>query len=134
MLKMKGLLKYEVIRVPLCCIGSLIGGCLLASGRVCGGASPLAAVLAGVCHPLYSLCVLIGSLLAYIVQEAPDGMYYALAALVCVLCVRILFYEAQRPHVLAALSAGACVAAGAAVDYFFSSNGEGFRSMYWKRF
>ncbi len=112
----KKLLKYEAVRLPLGCIAALGGGYLLSVGTVCGIASPLAAALAGVCAPLYAFCILFGSLLAYTLEGAPTGMAYLLMCLAVIACVRIVFYEVRRPHMLAIHTAVSCTAAGLVTD------------------
>lgn len=129
MKNIKKLLKHEVIRIPLGCLGALGSGYLLSVGTVCGVASPLAAAFAGIVSPLYAICILFGSLLAYSMQSTPAGMTFLLTSLVSVSCVRLLFYEARRPHVLAALTIFAGCAAGFVTDLYLASEA-GFLPLY----
>ena len=94
MQNIKKLFAHEAVRIPLECIAAFSGGTLLSIGTICGVASPLAAALAGICTPLNAFCILLGSLLAFVVQGAPTEMTFLLACLVSVTCMRILFYEA----------------------------------------
>ncbi len=120
---LKKLLGCEAVRVPLACAGALGGGYLLSVGTVCGIASPLPAAIAGVCPPLYAFFLLCGSLIAYIRRGAPQEMAFQLTCLVAIACMRILFYEARRPHVLAMLTILSCTAAGFVTDLFFTEHG-----------
>ena len=119
----KQLFAHEAVRLPLECLAAFSAGYLLSVGTICGIVSPLAAALAGICTPLYAFFILCGSLLAYIVQGAPSEMTFLLACLVSVSCMRILFYEARRPHVLAILTVISCSAAGVVNDLVFSAQG-----------
>lgn len=92
------ILSYEWIQVPVLCAGSVCGGFMLSLGTISGGTSPLAVALAGICSPLYAFCMLLGSLLAYAVRQAPEDMQFVLIALVSVTCMRILFYEYPDNH------------------------------------
>ncbi len=125
----KKLLKHEAVRLPIGCIAAFGGGYLLSVGTVCGIASPLAAALAGVCAPLYAFCILFGSLLAYSLERAPTGMAYLLMCLVIIACMRIVFYEVRRPHMLAILTAVSCTAAGLVTDLCFAES-SGFLPLY----
>jgi len=120
---LKKLFACEAVRVPLGCAGAMGGGYLLSVGTVCGIASPLPAAIAGMCPPLYAFFILCGSLLAYIQRSAPQEMAFQLCCLVAIVCMRILFYEAQRPPVLAMLTVTACTAAGFVTDLFFLEHG-----------
>lgn len=120
---LKQLLRYEFVRLPLGCITAFGGGYLLSAGTVCGVVSPLSAAIAGVCPPLYAFCILCGTLLAYITQGTPQDMAFLLTCLVAIVCVRILFYEARRPQMLALLTTVSCVAAGFLTDLFFAERG-----------
>ncbi len=120
MQKIRSLCHAPWCRIPAGCLLAALAGFALTTGQVCGEVSPLAAVLTGVCPPFYGLFILAGAMLACIFM-VPEGMYFALAALVCVLSMRILFYELRRPHVLAVLSAVAGVAGGAAVEFVFQA-------------
>lgn len=123
MQNIKKLFVHEAVRLPLECLAAFSGGYLLSVGMICGVVSPLAAALAGICSPLYAFCILLGSLLAFVVQGAPPEMTFLLACLVSVTCMRILFYEARRPHVLAILTVVSCSAAGVVNDLVFSTEG-----------
>ncbi len=120
MWKVRKLWRSAWFRIPVGCLLALAGGYLITLGRIGGVASPLAAVLVGACPPFYGLFILAGAMVACILH-APFGMYFALASLVSVLSVRILFYEVRRPHVLAVLSAMASVAGSAAVEFLFQA-------------
>ncbi len=122
MLKKKGLLQYGVFRMPLYCLLAVGCGYLLSIGTVCGAASPLAAAAAGICPPLYGFCILLGALFAFVSKGLAAEMYFLLSAIVCIVCMRILFYEAHRPHALAILAAFAGVVGGAAADFLFRTN------------
>ncbi len=115
-------LQYEVVRMPLGCLFAGICGSLLTAGTVCGTASPLAAAAAAIVHPLYGVSILLGSLLTFVLSGLQAKMYFLICALVSTVCIRILFYEHYRPHVLAFLSAFAGVLGGAAADFFFRTN------------
>lgn len=121
MRNIKKFMAYEAVRLPLGCIAALGGGYLLSVGTICGTASPLAAALAGICSPVYAFCILLGSLLAYVVQGASSEMRFLLTCLVSLSCMRILFYEARRPHVLAILTTISCSIAGIVSDLVFDS-------------
>lgn len=123
MQNIKKLFAHEAVRIPLECIAAFSGGTLLSIGTICGVASPLAAALAGICTPLNAFCILLGSLLAFVVQGAPSEMTFLLACLVSVTCMRILFYEARTPHVLAILTVVSCSAAAVVNDLVFSAEG-----------
>ncbi len=129
MRKFKTLLQYDAVRLPLCSLGAFAGGYLLSVGTVGGIVSPLAAAFAGICSPLYVFCILFGSLLAYILHGTPEGMTYLLTSLVTIACVRIIFYEAKRPHVLAVLTAVSCSIAGALTDLVLAAE-SGFLPLY----
>lgn len=120
---LKQLFQQEFVRLPLGCITAFGGSYLLSAGTVCGIVSPLPAAIAGVCPPLYAFCMLCGTLLAYVVQGTPQDMAYLLTCLVAIVCVRILFYEVQRPNMLALLSVISCAAAGFITDLFFTQQG-----------
>lgn len=122
MFKMKTLIRNEVIRVPLQCLAAAAGGFLLSSGTVCGVASPLAAAVAGICQPLYGGFMLLGVLLTFVFQGLQPQMYFLLSALLAVVCMRILFFDARRPHMLAFLTAFAGILGGAAADFLFHTN------------
>ncbi len=123
MQNIKQLFSHEAVRLPLEGLGAFAAGYLLSVGTICGVVSPLAAALAGICTPLYAFFILGGSLLAYIVHGAPSEMTFLIACLVSVTCMRILFYEACRPHVLAILTVISCSAAGVVNDLVFSAEG-----------
>ncbi len=114
------ILQSEIIRLPMGCLVALISGYLLSVGTVCGIVSPLAAALAGICPPLYTFFLLAGCLTAYSLQGAPTAMVFLLTCLVSVACMRIIFYETKRPHVLAFLTAVACSIAGFVTDLFLA--------------
>ncbi len=115
-------LQYEVVRMPLGCLLAGICGSILTAGTVCGTASPLAAAAAAIVHPLYGGSILLGSLLTFVLSGLPAKMSFLICALVSTVCIRILFYEHYRPHVLAFLSAFAGVLGGAAADFFFRTS------------
>lgn len=123
------ILQSEIIRLPLGCLAALTGGYLLSSGTVCGVVSPLAAALAGICSPLYSFCILAGSLLAYAVHGAPAEMLFLLAALAGTASVRILFCEAERPQLLGFLTTIGC-SIGAFITDMFLADTAGFLPLY----
>ncbi len=116
MRNIRKLLAHEAVRLPLGCLAAVGGGYLLSVGTICGTASPLASAVAGICSPLYAFCILLGSLLAYMTQGGPPEMRFLLACLISVSCIRILFYEARRPHVLAILTVVSCSIAGIVSD------------------
>ncbi len=122
MLNPKPLMRHEVVRIPLRCLGAVVAGMLLSSGTVCGVTSPLAAAAAGICPPLYGGFLLLGVLLRFLLSGLQPQMYFLLSALLAVVCIRILFCEAQRPHVLAFLTAFAGVLGGATADFVFHTN------------
>ena len=95
----------ELWQMPLAFALSVSGGFVLSAGTVSGVASPLAAALAGVTPPLYSVSILLGALLCYGVNGAPAGMHFLLTMLTLVTCVRVLFRELTRPHVQAFVAA-----------------------------
>ena len=64
-MKIKWHLRPELLRVPLGVAAALCGGFLLSAGTVSGVSSPLAAALAGITPPLYSMSILLGSLICY---------------------------------------------------------------------
>ncbi len=109
----------EAVRIPVLCLGAVVGGFLLSVGTVSGVASPLAAAMAGCCEPLYAFCILLGSLGAYAVSGASAGMHYLLTFLVCVTCVKILLRENFRPHTVSFLTAVNGIAAGFLLDLVF---------------
>ncbi len=123
MQQFRRLLTHEAVRLSLGFVTALGGGYLLSAGTVCGIVSPLPAAIAGVCPPLFSFCILCGTLLAYISQNAPPDMAYLLTSLVAITCMRILFYEVRRPPVQAVLTVTACTAAGFVTDLFFVQHG-----------
>ncbi len=115
------LMRNEWVHVPVWCLLSVGSGYLLSAGTVSGIVSPLGAALAGICSPLYAFCILLGSLLAYAAQGAPANMHFLLTALVCIICIRIFFYDNYKPHVLGILTAGACMAGGIILDLVFQA-------------
>lgn len=125
----RNILQKEAVRVPLCCAAAVGSGFLLSLGTVSGAASPLAAALAGVCSPLYAFAILFGGLLAYTVTSMPEGMQFLLCCLVAIACIRVLFREQFRPHVLAVMTGFSCVAAGIAADVFLEK-GSGKLPLY----
>ncbi|MCR5717516.1 MAG: SpoIIE family protein phosphatase [Oscillospiraceae bacterium] len=90
-----------LLHIPAAFAAALASGFLLSAGTVSGTVSTLAAALAGITPPLYSIAILLGALACYGVKGAPPGMHFLLAALVTVTCVRILFHEQCKPHLLA---------------------------------
>lgn len=126
---LKKLLHYEWIQVPLGCILSAGSGYLLSMGTVSGIVSPLAAALAGICNPLAVFCILLGSLFAYCVQGAPQEMQFLLTSLIALLCVRIFFYERQKPWSAGIFTTITCIGAGIIADLLFQ-NGAGKLPLY----
>lgn len=116
MKRIGGLLRSEWVVMPLLFVIAAGSGFLLASGTVSGVASPLAAAVAGICHPVYGGAILLGSLIAYITEDAAPGLQFLLAALTAVVGVRILFRETYSPHVLGVMTALSCTAAGTLLD------------------
>lgn len=127
--KVKNLIQSEWIQAPMFCIGAVGGGYFLSIGTISGIVSPLAVALAGICSPLYAFCMLLGSLVAYTVQQAPEGMQFLLTALVSITCMRILFYDNQKPHVMGILTAISCLIAGILLDLIFRDS-EGKLPLY----
>ncbi|MDE6731025.1 MAG: hypothetical protein K2J71_09665, partial [Oscillospiraceae bacterium] len=130
--KFKKILENEWLQVPVFCAGSVCSGFLLSLGTISGGTSPLAAAFAGICNPLYAFCMLLGSLLAYAVRQAPEEMQFVLIALVSVTCMRILFYEHhsnsdsdsgsdshQKASVMGILTGISCVISGLLLSLVF---------------
>ncbi|MDE5884531.1 MAG: SpoIIE family protein phosphatase [Oscillospiraceae bacterium] len=128
--KFKKILASEWLQVPVFCAGSVCSGFLLSLGTISGGTSPLAAALAGICNPLYAFCMLLGSLLAYAIRQAPEEMQFVLIALVSVTCMRILFYEHhpnsdsdsnsyQKASVMGVLTGISCVISGLLLSLVF---------------
>ena len=128
-LRFKKLMKNEWIQAPVFCIGAVCGGYFLSIGTISGIVSPLAIALAGISSPLYAFCMLLGSLVAYTVHQAPEGMQFLLTALVSITCIRILFYDNHKPYVMGILTAIACFIAGLLLDFMFR-NGEGKLPLY----
>ncbi|MBR0483223.1 MAG: SpoIIE family protein phosphatase [Oscillospiraceae bacterium] len=126
---LKKLIRNEWFQVPVCCALSASGGYLLSMGTVSGIVSPLAASLAGICSPLYIFCILLGSLLSYCVQDAPEGMQFLLTSLIAILCIRIFFYDNFKPWVSGILTAVTCIGAGIMLDVLFQG-GEGKLPLY----
>ncbi|MBE6876696.1 MAG: hypothetical protein E7496_08290 [Ruminococcus sp.] len=120
---LKKLIRNEWIQVPVCCALSAGGGYLLSMGMVSGIVSPLAAALAGICSPLYVFCILLGSLLSYCVQDAPEGMQFLLTSLIAILCIRIFFYDNFKPWISGILTAVTCIGAGIMLDVLFQGGG-----------
>lgn len=129
LLRFKKLMQNEWIQAPLFCIGSVCGGYFLSIGTVSGIVSPLAVALAGICSPLYAFCMLLGSLIAYTIQQAPEGMQFLLTALVSITCMRILFYDNHKPHIMGILTAISCMISGILLDLVFRG-GEGKLPLY----
>ncbi|MDE6658153.1 MAG: SpoIIE family protein phosphatase, partial [Oscillospiraceae bacterium] len=129
LLRFKKLIRNEWIQAPIFCIGAVFGGYFLSIGTISGIVSPLAIALAGICSPLYAFCMLLGSLVAYTIQQAPEGMQFLLTALVSITCMRILFYDTHKPHVMGILTAISCFIAGILLDLIFR-NGEGKLPLY----
>lgn len=125
----RSMLHSEAVKVPLLTLTAAGGGFLLSLGTISGVASSLAAALAGICPPLYAFAILCGSLVAYTVTDAPQGMHYLLCCLVAVTCCRILFRETFRAHVLSVMTAVCCMAAGFALDVVFYG-GSGHLPLY----
>ncbi|MBR7040049.1 MAG: SpoIIE family protein phosphatase [Oscillospiraceae bacterium] len=123
MKRIRDRIPQELVTVPLCSIIAAAGGFVLSSGTVSGTASTLAAAVAGICHPLYAMALLLGGLAAYAANDAAPGMQFLIACLAAVACVRVVFREAQRPHVLAFLTAGACILAGTVLDLVVFARG-----------
>lgn len=123
MLKLKKLLHREGIRLPLVCLTSAGSGYLLSVGTVCGLPSVLAVVLAGIVQPMMSFCILAGSVIAYLVQGAPEEMRFLLAFLLLTAGLRLLLLEVKKPHLLAVLTAFSGIAAAFAADLFFTRTG-----------
>ena len=114
----KKLIKTEWVQVPVCCMLAVGGGYLLSVGTVSGIVSPLAAAVSGICSPLYIFCILLGSLLSYCVQGAPEEMQFLLTCLTAVLCIRIFFYDNYKPWISGILTAVTCIGAGMILDFF----------------
>ena len=123
------LIHNEWLQVPVFCTGAVCGGYFLAVGTVSGVVSPLAVALAGICSPLYAFCMLLGSLIAYAVQQAPEEMQFLLLALVSVTCMRILFYDNRKTYTMGILTAISCMISGILLDLVFHS-GEGKLPLY----
>jgi len=129
MLHIRKLLKNEWVHVPMECLLAVGGGYLLSLGTVSGIVSPLAAALAGISSPLTAFCILLGSLISYSVQSAPEGMRFLLTALACVTCVRMFFYDSDKPHLLGIMTAVSCICGGILIDFLFQP-GEGRMPLY----
>lgn len=112
-------LRPEMLRVPLGLAVSVSGGFLFSMGTISGAVSPLAAALAGIVPPLYSISILLGSLLCYGVTGAPPEMHFLLTALVLVTCLRVLFRELNKPHILALMTASCGILGGFVLDFLF---------------
>ena len=74
MKRIRDRIPQELVTVPLCSIIAAAGGFVLSSGTVSGTASTLAAAVAGICHPLYAMALLLGGLAAYAANDAAPGM------------------------------------------------------------
>ncbi len=120
---LKKLIRSEWVQVPLCCMLATGGGYLLSLGTVSGIVSPLAAALAGICSPLYSFCILLGGLLSYCVQGAPEEMQFLLTCLIALLCIRIFFYDNYKPWISGILTSVTCIGAGILADLLFRGGG-----------
>ena len=118
---LKKLVKSEWVLIPCCCVLSAGGGYLLSIGTVSGIVSPLAAAVAGICPPLYSFCILLGALLCYCVQNAPEEMQFLLTCLTAIFCIRIFFSETHKPWILAIMTAVTCICAGIVSDMLLQS-------------
>ena len=112
-------LRLGILRVPAAFAASIGGGFLLSMGTVGAAASPLAAALAGIVPPLYSMSILLGALLCYGVMGAPMGMQFLLTFLVTITCMRVLFREQCQPHVLAMMTAFSGILSGFLLDCVF---------------
>lgn len=123
MKKIRRILQSEAIRIVMKTLSAVGGGFLLSIGTVSGVASPLAAAFAGISHPLYAFSLLLGSLIAYTVSGAPQGMQYLIGSLVVITCCRILFHDTDRPHILSLMTALCCIVAGAVIDIVFYAGG-----------
>ena len=126
---LKKLCKSEWIMIPFCCVLATGGGDLLSMGTVSGAVSPLAAAVAGICSPLYSFCLLLGSLIAYCIQGAPEEMQFLLTCLISLLCIRIFFCENEKPWLSGVLTAVTCIGAGVMTDLLFR-NADGKLPLY----
>lgn len=129
MKKPKPHLRPEMLQAPLGFAASVSGGFLLSLGTVSGAVSPLAAALAGIVPPLYSISILLGALLCYGVTGAPPEMHFLLTVLVLVTSFRILFRELNRPHLLALVTASCGILGGFVLDLVFDA-GAGHLPLY----
>lgn len=112
MLKFPETIRREAVRTPLTCLAALGGGFLLSLGNICSVPSPLPAVLAGIVHPLSSFCILIGSVLAFLVLGGGETMYFSLLFLTFSACLRFALHGMDSPQRSAVLTAMAGVPAG----------------------
>lgn len=118
MFALRKILSHEALHLPVGCVLSAVAGAVLSSGTVCGVPSPLAAILAGIVHPAASFCFLAGSLAAYLLHGMPETMLFLLVMLLTVSSLRLLFYEWNKPHLLAVLAVFSGVIAGIFTELF----------------
>ena len=123
LLHLKKLIHNEWVQIPVCCILSTGGGYLLSIGTVSGIVSPLAVAVAGICSPLYIFCILLGSLLSYCIQGAPQEMQFLLTALIAVFCVRLFLSDNQKSWISGVLTSITSICAGIVLDVFFQGGG-----------
>ncbi len=123
LLHLKKILRNEWVQIPVCCIFSTGGGYLLSIGTVSGIVSPLAVAVAGICSPLYIFCILLGSLLSYCIQGAPQEMQFLLTSLIAVLCIRIFIPDNEKPWISGIFTSVTSICAGIVLDIFFQDKG-----------